>query len=72
MPCRTEVHVDTISYASVIANYSDADIMAMPIIEYSPDTPKDIFNNTILPSQELFDLSLKTLVCIHRQLWAQC
>ncbi|MCJ1470451.1 hypothetical protein MMC07_009096 [Pseudocyphellaria aurata] len=47
-PCRTEVHVDTISYDAVIANYSDADIMAMPVIEYSTDPPTDIYNNTDL------------------------
>lgn len=64
-PCRTEVHVDTISYDAVMANYSDEAIQAMPILEFTTDWPTDIFNNTLVPSQELFDISYASLVCIY-------
>lgn len=68
LACRTEVHVDVVSYADVIANYSDAAIMAMPMLEYSVEAPTEIYNNTIIPTRELYDLSYRTYVCIHHSL----
>lgn len=63
--CRTKVHVDVVSYADVIANYSDAAIEAMPRLDYSVEPPTDIYNNTIIPTRDFYDRSFKTYVCIH-------
>lgn len=65
-PCRTEVHIDIPSYNAVIANYSSEALNAVPRIEYSPEPPTDIFNNTVVPSKALFDIAFKTVVCIHQ------
>lgn len=64
--CRTEVHVDVPSYDSVIANYSDAQIAAMTIIDWDVTItpPTDIYNVTLLPTQEFFRRQVKSLVCI--------
>lgn len=64
--CHTEVHIDVPSYNSVIANYSNAQIAAMTLIDWDVaiTPPTEIYNVTLLPTQEYFRRELKSLVCI--------
>ena len=59
--CHTEVHIETPSYQSVIAAYSDEALSAIPIIS-SMKTSKRMVNSTVLPSEEAYRLSIKTWV----------
>ena len=59
-PCRTEVHIETPSYDSVIAGFSDEAISAIPVIGTEP--PTDTVNVTVIPSDEAYMLSLRTWV----------
>lgn len=59
-PCHTEVHIETPSYDSVIAGFSDDAISAIPVIGVKPS--EDIVNVTVVPSDEAYDLALKTWV----------
>lgn len=59
--CHTEVHVDTPSYQSVIAGYSDEALSAIPIISMK-EPSKEIVNVTVLPSEEGYLLAMRTWV----------
>lgn len=61
--CHTEVHVDTPSYQSVIAGYSDEALSAIPIISMEPS--KEIVNITVIPSEEAYLLAMRTWVSFH-------
>lgn len=58
--CHTEVHIETPSYDSVIAGFSDEAISAIPVIGTVP--PVEVQNVTVIPSDEAYNLALKTWV----------
>lgn len=58
--CHTEVHIETPSYNSVIAGFSDEAISAIPVIGAKP--PTEMVNVTVVPSDEAYNLALKTWV----------
>lgn len=60
--------VSVLSYDTVVANFSDEAIKNIPILQYSEKPSKHIVNNTLLPSQELFDLAYRTWVILHQLL----
>lgn len=59
-PCHTEVHIETPSYDSVIAGFSDEAISAIPVI--GVEAPAETVNVTVVPSDEAYALALKTWV----------
>lgn len=61
----TPEKVEMISYDAVMANYSEADIAAMPVINVGEDLSATIYNNTLVASDELFDSSRRTWVRLH-------
>lgn len=58
--CHTEVHIETPSYQTVIAAFSDEALSAIPIISMKPS--KRMVNSTVLPSEEAYRLAIKTWV----------
>lgn len=60
-----EPPVQMLSYDEVIANYSDADIAAMQVIDYNYDLSEEIVNNTLVASERLFSSSRRTWVKYH-------
>lgn len=54
------MHIETPSYDSVIAGFSDEAISAIPVIGVEPSG--EIVNVTVVPSDEAYDLALKTWV----------
>lgn len=58
--CHTEVHIETPSYDSVMAGFSDEAISTIPVIGTEP--PTEMQNVTIIPSDEAYDLALHTWV----------
>lgn len=65
VPYVSEGCDDIVSYDSVIANYSDEAIKAMPTLP-DAEPPSDIMNTTVLPTREFFDLAYKTIVSLHQ------
>lgn len=59
-PCHTEVHIETPSYDSVMAGFSDEALSAIPVIGMEPS--EEIVNVTVIPSEEAYDLAVKTWV----------
>lgn len=55
-----EVHIELPSYETVIANYTDKSV---PTVGYQEITSDQIINSTLLPTDDLFDLSYRTWVC---------
>lgn len=59
-PCHTEVHIETPSYDSVMAGFSDEALSAIPVIGVEPSG--ETVNVTVIPSEEAYVLALKTWV----------
>lgn len=59
-PCHTEVHVETPSYDSVMAGFSEEAMSAIPVISMEPS--EDIVNVTVIPTEEAYVLAMKTWV----------
>lgn len=57
-----EPPVKMLSYEEVIANYSDADIANMQVIDYGYDLSDQIVNNTLVISDHLFSSARRTWV----------
>lgn len=60
MPCYTEVHVETPSYDSVVAGFSDEALSSIPVIGMEPS--EEMVNVTVIPSEEAYFLAVKTWV----------
>lgn len=60
MPCHTEVHVETPSYDSVVAGFSEEALSSIPVIGVEP--PVEMVNVTVIPSDEAYFLAVKTWV----------
>lgn len=59
-PCHTEVHIETPSYDSVMAGYSDEALSAIPVISMKPS--EEIVNITVIPTEEAYGLAMRTWV----------
>lgn len=59
-PCNTEVHIETPSYDSVVAGYSDEELSAIPVLSMDPS--EEMVNNTVIPTEEAYLLATKTWV----------
>lgn len=60
-PCHTEVHIETPTYDSVIAGFSDEALSAIPVIS-SMEPSEEIVNVTVIPSDEAYVLAVNTWV----------
>lgn len=60
-PCD-DLGIEIPSYDAVIANYSGQSIRS---IDYEEITADEIINGTLVPTDEFFDRSYKTWVCIY-------
>lgn len=71
MPCRTKVHIDVPLFATVIANYSDEAIQAMPLVDYTNTTTPSgiIYNSTLLPTRDLWQQEYKSIVSTYQLVW---
>lgn len=58
--CHTEVHIETPSYDSVMAGFSDEAISAIPVISMEPS--EEIVNVTVIPTEEAYVLAMQTWV----------
>ena len=59
---EADTPIQLLSYEDVIANYSDADIANMQVIDYGYDLSTEIVNNILLISDRLYASSLDTNV----------